>query len=88
MNKTKLSLALVLSIAGVAALSACADVTAQDGVVLSYTDSNGNRVDYRASELLDSYEDGSGAASTNFSKVKEILIRKYYNTIGGSTLSS
>ncbi len=86
MKKSKLTLALVASFTAVMALSACDDVTAKDGVVLTFTDNSGTRVEYRASDLLDNYEQGSSAASTNFNKVKEVLIRKYYETKGGSTL--
>ncbi len=80
MKKSKLTLALVASFSAVMALSACNDVTAKDGVVLTFTDNSGRRVEYRASDLLDNYEQGSSAASTNFNKVKEVLIRKYYET--------
>lgn len=86
MKKAKLTLALVSSLSAVLALSACNEVTAKDGVVLTFTDNSGTRVEYKASELLDNYEQGSSAASTNFNKVKEVLIRKYYDTKGGSTL--
>lgn len=86
MKKSKLTLALVASFAAVTALSACDEVTAKDGVVLTFTDNSGTRVEYRASDLLDNYEQGSSAASTNFNKVKEVLIRKYYEEKGGSTL--
>lgn len=78
MKKSKLTLALVVSFSAVMALTACDDVTAKDGVVLTFTDNAGNRYDYKASELLASYEQGSSAASTNFNKAKEVLIRKYY----------
>lgn len=86
MKKAKLTLALVSSLTAVMALSACNEVTAKDGVVLTFTDNSGQRYEYKASELLDSYEQGSSAASTNFAKVKEVLIRKYYEEKGGSTL--
>ncbi len=86
MKKAKLTLGLVSSLAAVLALTACNEVTAKDGVVLTFTDNSGTRVEYKASELLDNYEQGSSAASTNFNKVKEVLIRKYYDTKGGSTL--
>ncbi len=88
MKKSKLTLALVASFSAVMALTGCDDVTAKDGVVLTFTDNSGTRVDYRASELLDNYEQGSSAASTNFNKVKEVLIRKYYQVKGGSTLET
>lgn len=86
MKKAKLTLALVSSLAAVMALSACNEVTEKDGVVLTFTDNSGQRYEYKASELLDNYEQGSSAASTNFSKVKEVLIRKFYEEKGGSTL--
>ena len=85
MKKSKLTLALVASFSAVMALSACNDVTAKDGVVLTFTDNSGLRVEYRASDLLDNYEQGSSAASTNFNKVKEVLIRKYYEADGKAT---
>ena len=86
MEKSKLTLALVVSFSAIMALTACDDVTAKDGVVLSYTDNEGTRVDYTASELLGTYEQGSSAASTNFNKVKEVLIRKYYEEGEPATL--
>lgn len=86
MKKSKLTLALVASFSAVMALTACNEVTAKDGVVLTFTDNSGLRVEYRASDLLDNYEQGSSAASTNFNKVKEVLIRKYYQAEGKATV--
>lgn len=80
MKKAKLTLGLVASIVGVAAMSACNEVTAVSGVVLTFTDASGNRVDYTAEELFGTYLTSSSAASTNFSKVKEVLIRNYYQS--------
>ena len=89
MKKGKLTLALVTSFSAIMALTACNETSYKDGVVLTYTDNSGKRTEYKASDLLDNYEQGSSAASTNFNKVKEVLIRKYYESSSKSaTLAS
>lgn len=77
-NKKKLALGLLATAATVIGLSGCSDVSEMSGVVLQYVDESGITHDYTAEELLQSYEEGSSAASTNFDKVYEVLIRKYY----------
>ena len=79
MKKAKLTLGLVAGLVATIGLSSCNEVTYNQGVVLTYTDAKGNKVDYTAAELFADYQTGSSAASTDFDKVYEILIRNYYN---------
>ena len=78
MRKKKLTLTLAVGIVTLMGLASCNSITAKDGVLLTYTDENGTRIDYTAKELLDDYDRTSSAAGTNFDKFKEVLIRKYY----------
>ena len=78
MKKRKLTLTLAVGLISIAGLASCNEVTAKEGVLLTYTDANGTRIDYTAKELLDDYDNTASAASTNFDKFKEVLIRKYY----------
>ena len=84
MKKGKLTLGLVVSLASIGALSACNEVTYSDGVVLTYTDPQGNRLDFTANELFGAHQTTTGQISTDFSTVEEVLIRKYYQSGGGS----
>ena len=79
MKKAKLTLGLITSLVSTGALAACQDVTAKDGVVLTFTDAQGLKVDYTAEELFGDYHHGTSAASTDFNQVEEVLIRKYYS---------
>ena len=82
MKKKKLTLGIVTALIGVAGLSACNEVTYSDGVVLEYTDAQGNKLKYTTEELFgEQYT--TGAASTDFDKVYEVLVRKYYETGSG-----
>ena len=83
MKKGKLTLGLVVSLASIGALSACNEVTYSDGVVLSYVDPHGTRLDFTAEELFGTYQTTTGQISTDFSTVEEVLIRKYYKSGGG-----
>lgn len=80
MKKAKLTLGLVAGLVATIGLSSCNEVTYNQGVVLTYTDAKGNKVDYTAAELFADYQTGSGAAGTDFQKVYETLIRNYYNS--------
>lgn len=75
----KKTLGLLCACVSACALAGCHDVTAKDGVILTLT-VDGKRVDYTAKELLESYETGSGSASTSFDTVYEVLVRNYYNS--------
>ena len=85
MKKRKLTLALALSLAAVTGITACSSVTAKDGVLLTYKDASGKSHDYTAQQLLDDYDQTSSAASTDFDKFKEVLIRKYYQSDANKT---
>ena len=80
MKKSKLTLGIVTALTAVMGLTACNEVTAKEGVVLTFTDGYGNRVDYTAADLLGTYNRGSSAATTDFSKINEVLIRKYFES--------
>lgn len=84
MKKGKLTLGLVVSLTAIAGLASCNEVTYSDGVVLTYTDQAGNRLDFTANELFGTYQTTTGQISTDFSTVEEVLIRKYYQSGGGS----
>lgn len=85
MKKNKLTFGLVAAMLSVGALTACNEVTAAEGVVLSYTDANGNKLDYTAADLFGSYQVGTSVANTDFTKIKEVLIRKYYESGSGKS---
>jgi len=79
MKKAKYSLALVAGLVATIGLSSCNDATYKAGVVLSYTDAAGQVTDYTAEDLFEDYQNSTSAKSTNFDKVYELMIRKYYN---------
>ena len=78
MKKTKLTLGLVGAFVAGGALAACSEVTYDEGVLLTYTDASGNRIQYTAEDLFGDYQNSASSASTAYSKVKEVLIRQYY----------
>ena len=82
MKKSKLTLGLVTSLLSIGALAACNEVTYSDGVVLEYTDAQGQKTKITAVDLFgDLYS--TSAASTDFDNVYEVLIRKYYQSGSG-----
>ena len=85
MKKNKLTFGLIAALLSVGALAACNEVTEAEGVVLSYTDANGNKLDYTAADLFGSYQVGTSVANTDFTHIKEALIRKYYETGSGKS---
>ena len=78
MKKAKLSLGLAAVAATAIGLAGCNDVTAKEGVVLTFKAENGVTVDYTAEDLFKSVRESNTAASTAFDKVYEVLIRHYY----------
>lgn len=83
----KCALGLVAATLSIVALGGCSKVyVSNSGAVVTYTDASGNRVSYTAEELFGSYRDSSSSLTTEFDKVYEVLIRKYYDTLGGSKL--
>ena len=88
MKKAKLALGLSAVAVMALGLSACNEVTAKEGVVLTYTDASGNRIEYTANDLLGTYAYGNTAASTSFDKVYELLIRNYYKSASNDVKSS
>ncbi|MCR5349063.1 MAG: peptidyl-prolyl cis-trans isomerase [Bacilli bacterium] len=83
MKKSKLTLGIVASLLSVGALAACNEVTYSDGVVLEYTDAQGQSMKITAEELFGD-QSSTSVASTDFDSVYEVLIRKYYQSGNGS----
>ncbi len=86
--KTKIKAIAVLgAFVGALALTGCNGATPNNGGnILTYTDSNGNVVGYTAEELLRDYQANGSALSTQFDKIYEVLIRKYYSTPAQATV--
>lgn len=80
MKKSKLTLGVVTALIAIPAIAACGEVTAKEGVVLTYTDAAGKSHEYTAKDIFGSYLTGTSAASTAFSKVQELLIRQYFES--------
>lgn len=79
MKKRNTALSLLALLATAAAVVGCDQaVPSSDGSVMTYTDALGNVVSYSAKELLESYQEAGASASTEFDKVYEVLVRKYY----------
>jgi hypothetical protein len=79
MKNKKSALALVAILVACGALTACDRATSDNsGSVLTYTDAQGNVVSYTAADLLESYQNSGSSISTEFDKIYEVLIRKYY----------
>lgn len=78
MKKGLNSLKVLAALVAMTALTACNETTYKEGVALQYTAPNGERISYTTAELLADYQKSSTSASTDFDKIKEILIRKYY----------
>lgn len=77
----KCALGLVAIVAGVTALSSCDRVTAsEEGVIMTYTDATGARTSYTARDLLKDYQQSGSSLSSQFDKIFEVLVRKYYAT--------
>ena len=77
MKKGKL-LTIVTGLLAVAALTGCNETSYKEGVAITFTQADGTKVEYKASDLFEDYQNSSSTATTDFSKVKEILIRQYY----------
>ena len=84
MKKSKLSLGIVTALLSIGALAGCNEVTAADGLVLEYTDAQGNKTSFTAKELFGEQYSAS-VASTDFDAVYEVLIRKYYESGSGKS---
>ena len=86
MKKTKCALGLVAFATSIMALSGCSGATAsKDGVIMTYTDANGNRTSYTAEDLLKNYQSYSSSLSSEFDKIYEVLVRHYYDQDAQST---
>jgi len=89
MKIKKCALGLVAMLASVTALSACDLVSANNnGVIFTYTDATGNRTSYSADDLLSNYRTSGSSLATEFDKVYELFVRKYYDQMGGNKLAS
>ncbi len=79
MKKRNTALSLLTLLTTAAAVVGCDQaVPSSNGSVMTYTDALGNVVSYTAKELLESYQEAGASASTEFDKVYEVLVRKYY----------
>lgn len=79
MKKRKTALGLMMMLATAAAAVGCNEATPDaNGSVMTYKDASGNVVSYTAKELLGSYQEAGASAATEFDKVYEVLVRKYY----------
>lgn len=79
MNNKKKATAVLGLFVGALALTGCNGATEDNlGNILTYTDANGNVVGYTAEELLWDYQASGTALSTEFDRIYEVLIRKYY----------
>ena len=79
MKKRNTALSLLTLLTTAAAVVGCDQaVPSSNGSVMTYTDASGNVVSYTAKELLESYQEAGNSASTEFDKVYEVLVRKYY----------
>lgn len=79
MKKRNTALSLLALLTTAAAVVGCDQaVPSTDGSVMTYTDALGNVVSYSAKELLESYQEAGASASTEFDRVYEVLVRKYY----------
>ena len=76
MKKGKL-LTIVTGLLAVAALTGCNETSYKEGVAITFTQADGTKVEYKASDLFEDYQNSSSTATTDFSKVTEILIRQY-----------
>ncbi|MCH3909113.1 MAG: hypothetical protein LKJ81_02460 [Bacilli bacterium] len=86
MKNKKRALGLVAMLVAVAGLSACDEVSStNNGSIFTYTDAAGNRVSYTAEDLLSYYRKTGSSLSTEFDKVYEVMIRRYYDTTGKAT---
>ena len=82
MKKGKL-LTIATGLAAIASLAGCNETSYKEGVAITFTNADGTRTEYTAKDLFEDYQDSTSTASTDFSKVKEILIRKYYEGRSG-----
>ncbi len=79
MKKRNTALCLLTLLTTAASVAGCDQaVPSSNGSVMTYTDALGNVVSYSAKELLGSYQEAGASASTEFDKVYEVLVRKYY----------
>lgn len=86
MKKSKSALGLIAIVAACAALSGCNKPTYDaNGSIFTYTDANGQVISYSTKDLLESYQEAGSSASTEFDKVYEVLVRKYYQSDSMST---
>ncbi|MGM9814438.1 MAG: peptidylprolyl isomerase [Candidatus Enteromonas sp.] len=77
MKKGKL-LTIVTGLTAIASLAGCNNTSYKEGVAITFTNADGTRTTYTAAELFSDYQDSTATANSDFSKVKEILIREYY----------
>lgn len=80
MKTKKKAYAMLGLFVGALALTGCNGATEDTkGNILTYVDADGNVVGYTAEELLWNYQANGTALSTEFDRIYEVLIRKYYS---------
>ncbi|HKM11026.1 MAG: peptidylprolyl isomerase [Bacilli bacterium] len=78
MKNRRLAFSLV-TLGSIAALAGCGDVvTAKDGLVLTFTDGNGEVVEYKADDLYDEYKRKTTGLDAYFNAVYEVLVRNLF----------
>ncbi|MGI6714021.1 MAG: foldase protein PrsA [Bacilli bacterium] len=78
MKNRRLAFSLV-TLASVAALAGCGEeVTAKDGLVLTFTDANGEVTEYEADDLYAQYLEKTNGLDAYFSAVYEVLVRNLF----------
>lgn len=78
MKNRRLAFSLV-TLATIGSLAGCSEeVTAKDGLVLTFTDANGEVTEYEADDLYAKYMDKTSGLDAYFSAVYEVLVRNLF----------
>lgn len=79
MKKSRLALALT-TLSSIALLSGCGNVVtrSKDGLILSFTGADGQRIDYTADELFSGYKTDADTITKYYSAIYEVLVRNLF----------